>query len=72
MAWKVQKKGQEKMADIRVAIPDSIHEKLKQIAEDEGIELAEAVRQALAYSVRHYKKAAGNDQGSVVAAASAK
>lgn len=54
MAWTLQKPEIEQKVDVRLSLPESIHTPLKQIADESGIELAEVIRQALAYSLKRY------------------
>lgn len=62
MGWTLKKSDTEEKVDVRLSLPGNLHGPYKAIAEETGVELAEVLRQALAYSLKRYntgKKKAG-------------
>lgn len=54
MAWVLKKTEEEQKVDVRLSLPGAMHTHLKDIADKSGVELAEVIRQALAYSLKRY------------------
>ena len=76
MGWILKKADAEDKVDVRLTLPGNLHGPYKKIADETGVELAEVIRQALAYSLKRYnagqkKKAAApakaEEQGSALA-----
>lgn len=54
MGWTIKKSNAEEKVDVRLSLPGNLHSSYKEIAEESAVELAEVLRQALAYSLKRY------------------